>query len=865
MANDTRNFDLNFQTNAEQIKAKVDQLTASLDTQSEEYVQLTEAARKLADAEFQLIRAQTALADASDHTASSQENLRNNLTAAQQNYNSSATSVNALATKIEGASANTTRFTESVRNNGRAAEQIKAKVDQLTASLDTQSEEYVQLTEAAGQLADAEFQLIKAQTALVDASDHTASSQENLRNNLTAAQQNYNTSAAAAGQLADAEFQLIRAQTALADASDHTASSQENLRNNLTAAQQNYNSSATSVNALTTRIQGASVNTTRFTESVRSNGRAVLDNGGAISILDGFTGGLATTIKDSVEALGLFTGGTEAASGGVKAFGLATKSALVASGIGLLIVAVGTLVAYWDDIKGLVNGVNREMGDQNKLAQKNVDASQEQLDILNGQDNILKLQGKSEKEILNIKMNQTAETIKSLEVLLASQKAIKQAQVEAAQRNKDILSGILKFISIPITALLYAVDEVGKAFGKNFNLVGSFDKVANLVFDPKKVGEEGDKTIKETEKKLLALKNTQAGYQLGIKDIDKKAAEDRAAKRKENDDAEKKAAEEKAKFLLKSAMDLQDQLADTEQKKLDLRKEREKKALDDQIKALKLNKDEELKVRKEFNDKFALLQSDVDAKEKARLEKEAADKKKAEEDKAKTELDYWAAESEKAVQKDEEQKEKDELEKQAFIDKYNYLSAAFQQYSEAFEEGSYEQMALTEASMQLEKIAADGKISNMELVEAGLSVAVEALGKHTAAGKAAAIAEATINTYKMATSSYSALSGIPIVGPALGAVAAGVAVAAGIANVKKILSVKAPGSAGGSAPSGTGTGGYSAGTAPNVNFIASSENQVASTINQNQRDQAPIKAYVVASEMTEQQTIDTKLADQNTL
>jgi hypothetical protein len=66
------------------------------------------------------------------------------------------------------------------------------------------------------------------------------------------------------------------------------------------------------------------------------------------------------------------------------------------------------------------------------------------------------------------------------------------------------------------------------------------------------------------------------------------------------------------------------------------------------------------------------------------------------------------------------------------------------------------------------------------------------LGEHTAAGKAAAIAETTIATYQAATKAYSALSGITIVGPVLGAIAAAAAVASGIANVKKITSTKVP-------------------------------------------------------------------------
>ncbi|MUV02085.1 hypothetical protein GN157_00035 [Flavobacterium rakeshii] len=66
------------------------------------------------------------------------------------------------------------------------------------------------------------------------------------------------------------------------------------------------------------------------------------------------------------------------------------------------------------------------------------------------------------------------------------------------------------------------------------------------------------------------------------------------------------------------------------------------------------------------------------------------------------------------------------------------------------------------------------------------------LGKESKAGKAFAIAQATIDTYQSAVAAYRSMAKIPFVGPALGAAAAGAAVAAGLANVKKIKSTKAP-------------------------------------------------------------------------
>lgn len=58
-----------------------------------------------------------------------------------------------------------------------------------------------------------------------------------------------------------------------------------------------------------------------------------------------------------------------------------------------------------------------------------------------------------------------------------------------------------------------------------------------------------------------------------------------------------------------------------------------------------------------------------------------------------------------------------------------------------------------------------------------------------AVGKAAAIANTTIATYEGATKAYASLAGIPFVGPALAAAAAGAIIAAGLANVAKISGV----------------------------------------------------------------------------
>ena len=57
-------------------------------------------------------------------------------------------------------------------------------------------------------------------------------------------------------------------------------------------------------------------------------------------------------------------------------------------------------------------------------------------------------------------------------------------------------------------------------------------------------------------------------------------------------------------------------------------------------------------------------------------------------------------------------------------------------------------------------------------------------------GKAAAIAQATIDTYKSANAAYSAMAGIPVIGPALAVAAAAAAIAAGLNNVAQISGIK---------------------------------------------------------------------------
>ena len=196
---------------------------------------------------------------------------------------------------------------------------------------------------------------------------------------------------------------------------------------------------------------------------------------------------------------------------GVKAF-QAIKGAIGATGIGLLVIALGTIVAYWDDIMSAVSGVTSEQEALNEATAKQLEANEANLAAVEGSEQIMKLQGKTEEEIYDIKLKQYDTTIQSARASLTNAKITRDAQIEASERNKTILQGIIRFLTLPLTTLLATVDMVGKALGKDFGLEEKFSGgLAKMIFDPEEVKTEGDKTIKAAEDKLRQLEEKRAG------------------------------------------------------------------------------------------------------------------------------------------------------------------------------------------------------------------------------------------------------------------------------------------------------------------------------------------------------------------
>ena len=277
------------------------------------------------------------------------------------------------------------------------------------------------------------------------------------------------------------------------------------------------------------KVEGADeavADISKVQKSLEKFNKGVQKNRDATRLLDKATGGAVTKFQDLQKGV---TQGIIGVKGLAKSF-TGLKGAIAATGIGLIVIALGTIVAYWDEIKGLVSGVSLE---QQKLLDKQKESAiQTELafNSINASANILKQQGVTEREILDLKIQSTNESITALEAQLTTQKAIQDTQVETAKRNKDLLEGALKLVSIPLFVLLETLDSIGKALGKNLKLTeGLYGSIGDLLFDPEGVKEKGEETLKETERQLLALKNRKAGFEINVTKIEKQEFDKRQA------------------------------------------------------------------------------------------------------------------------------------------------------------------------------------------------------------------------------------------------------------------------------------------------------------------------------------------------
>ena len=371
----------------------------------------------------------------------------------------------------------------------------------------------------------------------------------------------------------------------------------------------------------------------------------VATNGGAIAILDQLTGGLATQFKNAYESTRLFN------------FSLkGTRKALIATGIGALVVSLGLVIAYWDDIKELISGVNSELKKQEENLQEQLKTQTIQLDLLKQQIAIEEL-----KNGFNAKL--TAEYKKQLlikrETNIADLENL-QTQLKLAKGNESKRKAEEELVKI--------------LFGQ---------KSANSLILKSKEKE------KEIQDKINEAKKLTGAIDLELAQIDK-AAVDR-----------KKANEDKAKEREKQNSDdlekIRKALIDTEDKR---RKE--------QLREIKADYDEKIKLAEKYYGEESEKVLELRAARKLAIDTQQAewDEQDKEEEEAEKERlkkinsDKW----------DELQKQYDEerdLEKQKIRDKAMVVDA-ISQFADA-ESGIGQALLIVKQGLMLQETIMDLK------------------------------------------------------------------------------------------------------------------------------------------------------------
>ena len=213
---------------------------------------------------------------------------------------------------------------------------------------------------------------------------------------------------------------------------------------------------------------------------------------------------------------------------------------LLIEGVRLLIENFDKVVEFGQKLFNIVDTNKKNL----EVSQEAYDIEKKKLEALNNQDNILKLQGKSEKEILQYKIEQLDKTI------VAGKAALKAKEIElkaeedlSIKRNEAIKTGLnitmefssiaLRALAAPLDLVILGINKVRKALGKeelpliNEKLTEFRNKisetVASMFTDPEKIKKDNQKILQENKDALLALENQRAGHQISLNNIDKKA------------------------------------------------------------------------------------------------------------------------------------------------------------------------------------------------------------------------------------------------------------------------------------------------------------------------------------------------------
>ena len=466
------------------------------------------------------------------------------------------------------------------------------------------------------------------------------------------------------------------------------------------------------------------------------------------------------------------------------------RGAIIATGIGALAVGVGLLIANFDKIKNSIMGISDASKELQASTKATTELNKKNLETLNNQENILKLQGKTEREILMMKIDGQKKVVESLKAELTAQKVVNEEKVQGSKRNQRILQFTLKLVSAAPLALVKVIDFVGEGIEKLVNSITQsavgkkifgfepinvdfgltekanklIEKASTLVFDPSETEAQGKEDLKKLEEQLLQQENALAGFQLRVIDMDTKAAKTK------QDKIDKVNADAKAKRDKKNAKEIADQAA------------RDNKAVEDYMNFLQAKEDLE-------NVYFESLLTQQQQEENA-----VADK-------------YFAL-----IEQAKQYGEDISVLEQAQQHEINEIKKKFAK------EDLERQQAVEAAKIGL---AIDGVDALINLTSAFAKDNEKSQRRAFEINKKLQIAQAIMQTYQGANAIFASAAANPttVLFPAQPFIAAGIAIANGLANVvnisKQQFQTSSPGGGQQQTPS-FGGGGGGGGTPPTI-------------------------------------------------
>lgn len=534
------------------------------------------------------------------------------------------------------------------------------------------------------------------------------------------------------------------------------------------------------------------------------------------------------------------------------------RAALIASGIGAFIVAIGTLIGYSDEIKAFFSGGASKAKDLARETEKVYEANKKALDSFDLMERRMRALGVAESEIIAKKKEMTIETLKSAKAQLEAQqmvvdetlKSFGQARASAASGN---IGGV-------VWNWLFGAseDDVKEALAKEESISNAVQELDTALLEMQK----------EASDKIIAEENARQEKLNAAAEEQKKA---RIEKQKQ-EAAERLAVREEFSKLYMEATMTEEDLAITN---LEAEIERFRQAGADKVQLEEYRQARMMEITT-AGDQERAEQAQQAATALLNLQRENA-------------LLAIRDAEEKMFAELELQKQQ-ELESLASYENYELLkeqveqkyaerrAQAEEQFAKAKEEkdaANLQKELQNQKQVEQAKInLASGAISSLiALNEAWAGKTRAAQKRAFAVNKALGIAQASITTYQSAVAAYASQLAIPSPdAPVRAAIAAGVAVAAGLAQITKIAATKFDdsGSSSGAPTGGGGSASFGGGGGAQANPLAGVDlsflgNGDVQNIGTNQGQNTPsgkgsaLKAYVVSTEVTSQQSADEQI------